>query len=389
MRLHTIPSTLLSLLFAISSGPIQTSAISIPILDELMPDLSLNQLSPRDCANPCGYYGQVCCSAGQYCFTDSANQAQCGSSPPQTTASAAPAQSGGSWQMFTTTYVQTDLSTITSTYSSLISSAPTTNQGSQSSGVACKYSLGETECGSVCCSAGQFCLASGQCASNGGGGSSGAFSTLHTVTTTANTGSAPLRPTSGTVVTVTSTGSATTTVPYQTPVGTDGGSLVGAQPSTSGGGLSGGAIAGIVIGVLIGIALLIALCVCCLLKGCLDGLLGLLGLRNNRRRREETTYIEERRSHHHHGGSAYAAADRRSGGRTWFGTRPSRVTERKTEKKTGGVGGLAGVAAGLGTLGLILGLKRRSDRKKHDAKSETTGYGSSYYSDEYTTSASK
>lgn len=395
MQLQAIPSPLFSLILAIFSTPSQISAVSIPILDELMPDLSFNQLSPRACANPCGFYGQVCCSAGQYCFTDSNNQAQCGNSPQQTSASAAPAQSGGSWQMFTTTYVQTDLTTVTSTYSSLISSAPTTNQGSQSSGVACRYSLGETECGSTCCSAGQFCDASRQCVANGGGGSSGAFSTLYTVTTSAaNTGSAPLRPTSGTVITVTSTGSATTTVPFQTPVGTDGGSLVGAEPSSSGGGLSGGAIAGIVIGVLLGIALLIALCVCCLLKGCLDGLLGLLGLRNNRRRREET-YIEERRtSHHHHGaagaaGAAYAGSDRRRGGRTWFGTRPSRVTEKRTEKKTGGLGGLAGVGAGLGTLALILGLKRRRDQKRRDEGSVTTGYGSSYYSDEYTTSASE
>lgn len=167
---------------------------------------------------------------------------------------------------------------------------------------------------------------------------------------------------------------------------------MGAEPSTSGGGLSGGAIAGIVIGVLLGIGLLIALCVCCLLKGCLDGLLGILGLRNNRKTRREETYIEERRSSHHHAGGAYAGSvdRRRTGGRTWFGTRPGRVTERRTEKKTGGgLGGLGAVTAGLGTLALVLGLKRRSERRKADEMSQTTGYGSSYYTDEYTTSASE
>lgn len=34
-----------------------------------------------NCANKCGYYGQLCCAANQYCITDSNNQAQCAASP--------------------------------------------------------------------------------------------------------------------------------------------------------------------------------------------------------------------------------------------------------------------------------------------------------------------
>ena len=383
MHLRLLPPTLISFLVTISSTIRPARSISIPILENL-PDLSFNQIFPRQCQTPCGYYGQVCCAAGQYCYTDSANQAQCGSgAAPQTTARAQSSAAGGSYQMFTTTYVETDLKTVTSTFSSMVTSA---------AGPSCKASLGETVCGTTCCSAGQFCQA-GQCVANGGGGSSGYYSSFYTVTTSTATGGAPLRPTSGTVVTVTSTGSATTTVPYVTPVGTDGGSLIGAQPSSSGGGLSGGAIAGIVIGVIAAIIILLLICACLCFKGLLDGLLGILGLRDRRRRRK-TTYIEERRTSHHHGetavaGSRYSDRERR-GRRTWFGTRPGRVTERKEESRTGGgLGGIASVGAGLGALALALRLKRSGDKRKQDEKSETTGYGSSYYTNEYTTSASE
>ncbi|KAL9107958.1 MAG: hypothetical protein Q9227_007173 [Pyrenula ochraceoflavens] len=389
MLLLPLPQSLVALILTISATIHPSTSISFPqLIEDHLPDLSLNQLLPRgSCATPCGYYGQVCCPQGQACYTDSANQAQCSAAPQTTARAQSSSGGGGQYQMFTTTYVETDLQTVTSTYSSLVTSA---------AGPGCKYSLGETACGNTCCSSGQFCLAPNQCAAAGGGGSSGYYSSFYTVTTATagGGGSAPLRPTSGTIVTITSTGSATTTVPYVTPVGTDGSSLIGAQASSSGGGgLSGGAIAGIVIGVLVGLFLLFLLCACLCFRGLIDGLLGILGLRDRRRRTRETTYIEERRSSHHHGSAARVGSDRnrgRTGMRTWFGTRPSRVTERREERKTGGgMGGLAGVGAGLGTLALLLGLKRNRDQKRRqDEMSEASGYGS-YYTDEYTTSASK
>jgi hypothetical protein len=204
-----------------------------------------------------------------------------------------------------------------------------------------------------------------QCAA-AAGGSSAYYSSFYTVT---QNPSVPVRPTSNTVLTVTSTGVATATVPFSAPVGTDGSTLIGAQATTSGSSLSPGAIAGIVIGVIAGIILLLLICLCCCARGAIDGIMGIFG--GGRKRRTETTYIEERRSHR---GS-------RPAGRTWFGTRPTRVdrTEKK-KKKAGGLGGLATVGAGLGGLALLLGLKRKRDQR-NDAKSSSSY---SYYDDSFT-----
>ena len=339
----------------------------------------------RGCANPCGYYGQVCCAAGEVCFTNAANQAQCGAGSGSQTTQAANANNG-QWQMFTTTYVETESVTVVSTYSSFVPAATTNNlvqtvtvpAATASSTSSCTYSLGETPCGSVCCAAGQYCDTSTSTCAAVGGGSSAYYSSFYTVTQSAIV---PLRPTSGAVITVTSTSTSTnkasTTQAFQTPVGTDGSTLIGAQASSSGGGLSGGAIAGIVIGVIAGIIILILLCLCCCAKGILDGLLSLFGLGPSRRRRTtEETYIEERHSRRG-----------RTGGRTWFGMGPSRVDRVDRKKSSGGWGGLAGVTAGLAGLAILLGLKRRHDRRR-DEKSDD-GTASSYFDSEYYTSASE
>jgi hypothetical protein len=365
MRLFEIPSSLLCLLAVTYSSSVVRAAI-LPLEGQL-PRSEENLLVERQrCNNPCGFYQQVCCGPNEVCYTDGNNQAQCG--PAQGAAAGATTQ--GNWQYYTTTFVQTDLKTITTTFSSFFPIStqnfvvPTTVPGQ------CKFALGEVPCGNSCCSSGQYCMTdTNQCAA-AGGGSSAYYSSFYTVTQPA---SAPVRPTSNTVFTVTSTGLATTTVPFSAPVGTDGSTLIGAQATTSGAKLSPGAIAGIVIGVIAGIILLFLILLCCCAKGAVDSIIGLFG--GGRRRRTETTYIEERRSHH---GS-------RPAGRTWFGTRPARVD--RTEKKTGGgLGGLATVGAGLGTLALLLGLKRRRD-KRNDAKSSSSY---SYYDDSYTgTSESK
>jgi hypothetical protein len=198
------------------------------------------------------------------------------------------------------------------------------------------------------------------------GGSSAYYSSIYT-----NTAVVPVRGTSGTVVTVTSTGSITTTVPYQTAVGTGGAILTGTVSTSHG--LSGGAIAGIVIGVIAGLIFLFLLCACLCFKTLWDGLLSIFGIRRSGHRRTEETYIDRRSSRRH------------SGGRTWFGTRPGRASRTSIDvaekrRKSSGWGGFATVGAALAGLALLLGLKRRRDRRRDEDKSSVS-YDSYYYSD--------
>ena len=360
MELLAIPSSLLYLLAIISSTSFGGAAI-IPSVDQ-SPASEENILAARQCASPCGFYSQVCCAANEVCITDSNNQAQC--RPAGEPAAAAEGQ--GNWQYYTTTFVQTDLRTITTTFSSFFAISTQNLVIATTASGQCQYSLGEIPCGNTCCSAGQYCMTDiNQCAA-AGGGSSAYFSSFYTVT---QVPSVPVRPTSNIVLTVTSTGAATATVPFQTPVGTDGSTIIGAQPTTQGQRLSGGAIAGIVIGVIAGLILLLLICLYCCAKGAIDSILGLFGGRRNRRR-TETTYIEERHSHR---GS-------RPGDRTWHGSRPARVDRKEKKTKSGGLGGLAGVGAGLTALALFLGLKRKR-AQRNDAKSSSSY---SYYDGSYT-----
>jgi hypothetical protein len=365
MRLYEIPSSLLCLIAIISQATRPAAAGPLPPSQQL-PSLGNNSLVERGSCSygqtACGYYGQLCCNSDEYCYTDGNDQAQCGktqltSAPVQTLAQS----TNGQWSMFTTTYVQTDLKTVTTTYSSFY--PITTPQ--------CTYALGETPCGSCCCQSGQMCQAPGQCVVAAGGSSA-----YYTFVTSTQTAIVPLRGTSGGIVTVTSIGSVTTTVPYQTAVSTSGVTLTGTVTATSHG-LSGGAIAGIVIGVIAGLILLFLLCACLCFKSLWDGLLAIFGIRRSGRRRTEETYIDRRSSR------------RQSGGRTWFGTRPGRGSRTSVEvvekRESGGWGGLATVGAALGGLALLLGLKRRRDRRREEDKSSVSY---DYYSSDYT-SASK
>jgi hypothetical protein len=372
MRLYDLPSSLLYLLTIISQSA-RLVAASPLLLSEQFPNLHNNSLVERgSCSygqSACGYYGQLCCNSDEYCYTDSNNQAQCGRNAVATTQYQTAAQvTSGQWSMLTTTYVQTDLKTVTATYSSFI---PATT-------IQCSYSLGETPCDSCCCPSGQMCQSSGQCVVVLGG-SSAYYSSWYTATQTTQTAIVPVRGTSGTTVTISQTGSITTTVPYETAVGTGGAILTGTV-SGSGHGLSGGAIAGIVIGVIAGIILLFLLCACLCFKSMWDALLAIFGIRPSGRRRTEETYIDRRTSRRH------------SGGRTWFGTRPARGSRTSVDvvekrRTSSGWGGIATVGAALGGLALLLGLKRRRDRRREEDK-ESVSYYDSYYSSNYT-SASK
>lgn len=326
---HIIPAAMLLL---------ARSQLGLASSNETEVEDDYNNLEKR-CANPCGYGGWLCCSSGQTCGTTSDGQAICldGAQPQQPTSQ---------WQFYTTTYVttETDVMTITSTWSSLLSAATAT----------CRASIGETVCGERCCEAAFECV-DGQCVQ---GSSSAVYPTP------------PVRGTSSGLSIVTETAAVTTTQAFVAPVGTDGATLTGAQASSNNGGLSGGAIAGIIIGVIAGILLLALLLIC---------------MRRRARRRTDTTYVEEHYSHHSQGGggaAAAAAAGGRRPGRTWFGTRPSRPDDGGG--RSSGLGSLATIGVVLGAIALCLGLRRREQSEKSDYTSHT-GSSSYYYPSDYYT----
>ncbi|KAL8739518.1 MAG: hypothetical protein Q9190_007685 [Brigantiaea leucoxantha] len=368
MKFSAPQPTLLSLLATILTSSHTSHAKPYPRA-ELVVDTQNATIQERSCSNPCGWSGQLCCGASESCYTDSAGQAQCGSGGTGSSGVNAQANNAnGQWQYFTTTYVETDFVTRTSTYSSLCATSLTTQQASVATVPTCNSQLSESPCGSICCAMGQYCQVPGQCAAAAGGG--GDVSSFYYSSVTAS-GTPFVRPTSNVVQTVTSTGAATTTVPLETASPTGGSATAGMQSTTSNNGLSGGAIAGIVIGVIAGVILLLLICGLCCFKGLIDGILAFFGLGPRRRRREETI-IEERHSHHGGGG----------GGR-WFGAGPSRIERPPRRKDSGGFGGFGAVAAGLTALAVLLGLKRRRDRRDK----ESYGTGSSYTYSDYTSAS--
>lgn len=299
-------------------------------------------LMPRDCDQYCGYNNMYCCSAGTQCYTSN-GIAGCS------------AANGGGYAIYTTTWTQA--ATYTSTYSSYFPAV--TGKGNNCVPV---EGSGQSACGLICCAKDQYCAYNGQCLMGNGGG---------LVQTTVTSGglvfttqfSAPYRVTSGTGTVTGVPAGATTT---------------GATPeeSTDGGGLSPGAIAGIVIGTIAGIILLLLICFCCVVGGLWHGVMAILGLGG---KKKETVVEEERyrrSSSRHSGRDAHGA---------WYGGaagggRPGTVSGRK-EKKSDGKG-LLGLGAALGTLWLLLGLKKDKNGKK--STKSRSDVSSSYYSDSYT-----
>ena len=361
VRFHTV-YTNLSVMRVSQAIPAAASAFALLILPQLVAATPLSFEEPdieKRCANPCGYYGQVCCSSDQTCSTNNQGQAVCQDG------GGGGGSGGGQWQYFTTTYYATevDVSTITSVWSSQIV-APT---GTGTGGGSCQEEYGETPCGNDCCDASSVCV-NNQCVV---GSSSAGWETATATATETSPATPPVRGTSNSMSTVTETAAPTTTQGFLAPVSTDGSEAIGVKAPSEG--LSGGAIAGIVIGVIAGVFLLFLICACMCCRGAIDGLLALFGLGGRRRRRESTTYVDHY-SHHSHGG--------RPEGRTWFGTRPSRP--EGSEKKSGW-SMWASIGIIVGAIALCLGLKRRRD---HDEKS-TSSYPSSYYyySDYYTSTS--
>lgn len=229
------------------------------------------------------------------------------------------------------------------------------------SAASCAPDKGETACGPICCASNQYCVVSGQCGVSGFGASAASSSPY----------SAPLRVTSSTLLTVTTSISPTTTEAFQSAIATSNVTLTEAM-SSNGSGLSGGAIAGIVIGVLAAIILLILLLMFLCARALWDSVFG-SSRRNDDRR--PTRVTEE---------TYYSRHDSRNDNRTWYGNdRPSRPPPRKNNNNNG-ISPWAGIAAALGGLAVGVGMKRREERKRQQRYEEksSTRSGDSYYSGE-------
>ncbi|KAF7509062.1 hypothetical protein GJ744_008457 [Endocarpon pusillum] len=126
--------------------PLSTETTSSPSVD-------------TGCANPCGFGGSLCCSANEVCNVDDSNQAVCSKTSAPTSTPSFSVQP--TWLTYATTYINSDLQTITSFYSSYITTAAPTITPPAPSWLP---SQGQTSCGSICCSSGQYCVTPGQCA---------------------------------------------------------------------------------------------------------------------------------------------------------------------------------------------------------------------------------
>jgi hypothetical protein len=140
-----------------SSGTIISSApsSSIPTPSTSLPNCAYGP--------PCGYYSPQCCATDEYCYINPQYVAQC------TTTNT------GNWEVITTTYVTTSISTWTETIPTIITTteyltSTTTDLETITTTLStfeCQYSLGEIPCGSICCLAGQFCASAGYCTAGG------------------------------------------------------------------------------------------------------------------------------------------------------------------------------------------------------------------------------
>jgi len=118
MRLdfYTMPRPLIQLLALFLASSATVSADPFPAQ---LQGLSFQQLFGRgSCAVPCGWQGQLCCGTGEVCYTDANSQAQCSKTAGVVTATAAAAGGNGYWNVYTTTYVESELTTVTSVISS-------------------------------------------------------------------------------------------------------------------------------------------------------------------------------------------------------------------------------------------------------------------------------
>ncbi|KAJ0114337.1 hypothetical protein J7T55_010726 [Diaporthe amygdali] len=349
--------------------------------DDLHDTLGSGFLVDRSCATYCGVDNQYCCAEGQACTTN-AGIAGCTDTAL-----------GGGFGIYTTTWTETD------TYTSTISSYYPATTGDNGAACVPPEGSGQKACGSICCASWQYCAYDGQCSggvAGGGGATTTGGSMVSTTITTSGTTittqySAPYRVTSGTTGTGTTT--STGTIESATSTGSGNGTAV----TTGGNSLSGGAIAGIVIGVIAGVVILLAICACCIMRGLWHGLLAIFGLGPGKKRksrsRDETIIVEEERYSRHGSAAAHSRRDTHGG---WFAAKPPRsaagsrrasgVSEKRRESSSNA--GWWGAGA-LGTMALLLGLRRDKKRKEQAKRASRprSDVSSSYFSDSYTASS--
>lgn len=321
-------------------------AAAVPYPKDDLHAAGYGYLMPRQCADYCGTDNQYCCDQGTECYTSN-GIAGCS------------AAGDGGYQWYTTTWTLTQ--TFTKTYNSFIPAATGPAGGGKCVPPA---GSGQIACGNICCASWQYCAYDGQCMANVPGpkptGDDGGGVLVPTTITTGGRTittqfSAPYRVTSGTI---TST---------NTAVGSETSGAV--NPGDTSGGLSGGAIAGIVVGTIAGVALLLLICACCVVRGLWHGLLALLGIG---KKKSEDGSDDGRYGHRHSGRDNHGS---------WYGGRPSSAGARKEKSSKGK--GLLGLGAALGTLALLLGL-RRDKKKKAGTVKTRSDVASSYWSDSYT-----
>lgn len=360
-------SLLLLFLTILSRSPTTTLATPFP------PQFNSRALLiPRSCDTPCGFYGQLCCLASETCATNYNGQAECTAEFEPRDSSGGGGGDSGKWETYTTTFVQTDYATVTSTGSRQLS-APTSRNNDDAK---CENSLGESACGNICCSAAQACKSPGHCVESGS-------SPIETPPP-GPSGSGSPQPSN-----TASSGAPSPTVPFIPPVGPSGSATGTAAPITGGGdgggggssgGLSGGAIAGIVIGTLAGLFILLLLCACFCVGSVFDRIRALLGMGRTR----HSSYT---------GSTSYGSGARpHRPGRTWFGAgRHSSSSRSSRSDRPGGLFGLGkGTTFGLiaGAIAVALGLKKRHDRRRSRRTEKTDSRYGPGNSHPYTSSSS-
>lgn len=384
----SIPTILLSITALIQP------ALANPFPKDSLHDVLGNGfLQDRLCASYCGLENEHCCSEGESCTTQD-NIAGCAAQP--TLAPREP-QAGGVWSVYTTTWTETD--TYTSTISGYWATSTAAGGGSAVDCVPTEGS-GEIACGSICCASWQYCAYEGQCLSNPGATATDATTAWTTYSTTMTTSGSTITTQFSAPYRVTGTGSTSTNTATFASATTTGSGNGTAITTTGGSNLSGGAIAGIVVGTLAGVALLLALCFCCIMRGLWHGLLALLGFgpkKRDRSRERETIIVEEEI---HRRGSTHG---HRNSHNSWFAGRPARSTaaesrrtsEKVAPKKESDNATWVGAGA-LGTLMLLLGLRRDKKRRSQSAsaaanrnsrRTARSEVSSSYFSDSYTASS--